>query len=147
MIKKEFLFETSFTTKEELFKAATEFLVQKGYVTNEFEEALNTRENEFPTGLPTVPPVAIPHTDGTFVKNDTILCIVNKNEVAFNEMGGDEEDIVLPKVFFMLVLGEGATHLAQLQNLIEKIQAGELVEKSLAAKSLEEFENVVNTHL
>jgi mannitol/fructose-specific phosphotransferase system IIA component (Ntr-type) len=47
----------------------------------------------------------------------------------------------------MLVLGEGATHLAQLQNLIEKIQGGELVEKSLAAKSLEEFKTVVNTHL
>lgn len=147
MIKKEFLFETSFKTKEELFKEATEFLVKNDYVSEEFEEALNIREASFPTGLPTVPPVAIPHTDGTFVKNDTILCIVNKYEVAFNEMGGDEEDIVLPKVFFMLVLGEGATHLTQLQNLIEKIQGGELVEKSLAANSLEEFETVVHTHL
>lgn len=147
MIKKEFLFDTDFKTKEELFKTATNYLVANGYVSPEFEAALNTREKDFPTGLPTVPPVAIPHTDGTFVKNDTILCIVNQHEVAFNEMGGDEEDIVLPKVFFMLVLGEGATHLAQLQNLIEKIQGGELVEKSLAAKSLEEFETVVNTHL
>jgi PTS system galactitol-specific IIA component len=147
MIKKEFLFDTDFKTKEELFKTATNYLVANGYASPEFEAALNTREKDFPTGLPTVPPVAIPHTDGTFVKNDTILCIVNQHEVAFNEMGGDEEDIVLPKVFFMLVLGEGATHLAQLQNLIEKIQGGELVEKSLAAKSLEEFKTVVNTHL
>lgn len=147
MIKKEFLFDTSYETKEELFKNATNYLVEKGYVSSDFESALNEREREFPTGLPTSPPVAIPHTDGGFVKNDTILCIVNKTEVAFNEMGGDEEDIVLPRVFFMLVLGEGATHLAQLQNLIEKIQGGELVEKSLAAKSLEEFEAVVNKHL
>lgn len=147
MIKKEFLFETSFKNKEELFKEATAFLVAKGYVSPEFEEALNKREADFPTGLPTVPPVAIPHTDGTFVKNDTILCIVNKEEVAFNEMGGDEEDVVFPKVFFLLVLGEGATHLAQLQNLIEKIQGGELVQRSLTATSLEAFEFVVDTYL
>ena len=147
MVKKEILFDTSFTSKEEVFKAATEFLVAKGYVSEEFEAALNEREQDFPTGLPTVPPVAIPHTDGTFVKKDTILCILNKNEVAFNEMGGAEEDVVFPKVFFMLVLGEGATHLAQLQNLIEKIQGGELVEHSLAANSQAEFETVVATYL
>ncbi|WP_291291277.1 PTS sugar transporter subunit IIA [Enterococcus sp.] len=146
-IRKEFLFETSFKTKEEFFKGATEFLVNNNYVSKEFEEALNKREKEFPTGLPTVPPVAIPHTDGTFVKNDTILCIVNKNEIVFNEMGGDEEDVVLPRVFFMLVLAEGATHLNQLQNLITKIQEGELVEKSLQSNTLEEFKNVVNTYL
>jgi PTS system galactitol-specific IIA component len=147
MVKKEFLFNTSFNTKEELFQGATEFLVRKGYVTEAFETALNSREKAFPTGLPTVPPVAIPHTDGTFVKKNTILCIVNQQEVVFNEMGGDEEDIVRPRVFFMLVLSEGETHLAQLQNLIEKIQGGELVAKSLTAKNLEEFEHAVNLYL
>lgn len=144
-MNKEFLFETSFKTKEDLFKGATKFLVHYHYVSKEFEEALNKREQAFPTGLPTVPPVAIPHTDGTFVKNETILCIVNKNEFAFNEMGG--EGVVRPKVFFMLVFSEGTTHLTQLQKLITKIQGGELVEKSLHTKTLEEFKTVVHTYL
>ncbi|MGY3748622.1 PTS sugar transporter subunit IIA [Vagococcus acidifermentans] len=147
MIKKEFLFDTCFKTKNDLFKGATEFLMKNNYVSAEFEESLNKREQDFPTGLPTVPPVAIPHTDGSYVKKDTILCIVNRNEVPFNEMGGDEDDFVFPRVFFMLVLGNGETHLAQLKNLVEKIQDGQLVAKSLEAKNLEEFAIVVNTYL
>lgn len=147
MINKEFLFNMGFRTKEELFKLTTEYLVTNNYVYPEFEVALNIREKEFPTGLPIVPSVAIPHTDGTFVKNNALVCIVNQYEIVFNEMGGDEEDVVLPKVFFMLVLKEGGTHLDQLQNLIEKIQGSELVRKSLESKSLEEFKNIVNMYL
>lgn len=147
MIKKECLFDTSFTTKEELFKGATEFLIHNGNVSSEFEKALNIREKQFPTGLPTVPSVAIPHTDGTFVLNDTILCIVNKTELVFNEMGGDEEDTVFPRVIFMLALSEGEVHLDQLQNLVTKIQEGVLIEKVLKAKNSAEFESVVNTYL
>lgn len=147
MIKKEYLFNTTFQTQSELFHEATNYLMEKGYVTSEFEQALKEREAHFPTGLPTQPPVAIPHTDGTFVKKDTILCIVNQNKLTFNEMGGDEEDVVFPKVFFLLVLGEGETHLQQLQNLIGKIQGGELVEKALACQTITEFESVIQTYL
>lgn len=147
MIKKEFLFQTDYKNKEELFKEATDYLKSKGYVSPEFEKALLTREESFPTGLPTEPPVAIPHTDGTYVKNDTILCILNNKEIEFNEMGGDEDDTVKPSVFFMLVLGEGETHLMQLQNLIEKIQGGELVKKALSSKTKNEFETVINEYL
>ena len=35
------------------------------------------REESYPTGLPLDPPVAIPHTDGTHVKHDVIVCIRN----------------------------------------------------------------------
>lgn len=147
MIKKECLFQTDFNNKEELFKAATQYLVENNYVNPEFEEALLIREADFPTGLPTEPPVAIPHTDGTFVKNDTILCILNNKEIEFNEMGGDEEDVVKPTVFFMLVLGEGKTHLNQLQNLIEKIQGGELVNQVLSSTSKSELETVITNYL
>lgn len=147
MIKKEYLFQTKYKNKAELFHEATDYLVSKGYVTSEFEQALNTREQSFPTGLPTTPAVAIPHTDGQFVQEDTILCIVNTIEIEFNEMGGDETDVVFPKVLFMLVLKEGQTHLIQLQNLIEKIQGGELVSKILDCQSRAAFESVINAYL
>lgn len=147
MIKKKFLFQTEFNNKEELFKEATRYLVEQNFVDPEFEGALLDREANFPTGLPTEPPVAIPHTDGTFVKKDTILCILNNKELEFNEMGGDEEDIVKPKVFFMLVLGEGETHLTQLQNLIEKIQGGDLITQALSSTNEREFETVINNYL
>lgn len=147
MITKECLYQTEFNSKEELFKKATEYLVENHYVSSEFEEALLVREADFPTGLPTDPPVAIPHTDGTFVKKDTILCILNNKEIEFNEMGGDQEDVVKPTVFFMLVLSEGKTHLNQLQNLIEKIQGGELITRLISSTSQSEFEAVIHDYL
>lgn len=147
MIEKSYMFKTSFKSKEELFKEATLYLEERGYVTNEFEGALNKREKEFPTGLPTEPSVAIPHTDGTYVKQNTILCILNDSKIAFNEMGGDEEDYVYPRVFFLLALGDGKRHLEQLQNLVEKIQSGNLVSDSLQANNTEEFRKAVENYL
>lgn len=147
MIEKSYMFETSFKNKEELFKEATQYLEKGGYVTSEFEKALTNREKEFPTGLPTEPSVAIPHTDGTYVKKDTILCIRNDTKIAFNEMGGDEEDFVYPQVFFMLALSDGKEHLEQLQNLIEKIQSGDLVTRSLRANNINEFQQAVESYL
>ncbi|MBV7391021.1 MULTISPECIES: PTS sugar transporter subunit IIA [Enterococcus] len=147
MFEKEFLFQTNFKDRKELFKEVSNYLVDQGYVGPEFEAALNEREENFATGLPTTPAVAIPHTDGTYVKKDTIVCIVNQNELEFNEMGGDEDDFVHPKVVFMLVLGEGETHLQQLQNLIEKIQDGVLVSEILNAENLDAFKASVEEYL
>ncbi|MDN6640421.1 MAG: PTS sugar transporter subunit IIA [Tetragenococcus sp.] len=147
MIEKSYMFKTSFKSKEELFKEGTLYLEERGYVTNEFEGALNEREKEFPTGLPTEPSVAIPHTDGTYVKKNTILCILNDTKIAFNEMGGDEEDYVYPQVFFLLALSDGKEHLEQLQNLVEKLQSGNLVTDSLQANNTEEFRKAVENYL
>lgn len=147
MFEKEFLFQTNFKDRKELFKEVGNYLVDQGYVGPEFEAALNEREENFATGLPITPAVAIPHTDGTYVKKDTIVCIVNQNELEFNEMGGDEDDFVHPKVVFMLVLGEGETHLQQLQNLIEKIQDGVLVSEILKAENLDAFKASVEEYL
>jgi len=126
---------------------AYKYILRGGYVSDEFEEALVDREKEFPTGLPTEPSVAIPHTDGTYVKKDTVLCILNEHKIAFNEMGGDEEDYVYPQVFFMLALSDGKEHLEQLQNLIEKIQSGDLITRSIQANNLEEFQQAVESYL
>lgn len=147
MIQKECLFHTECQTQEELFAKATQFLVAKGYVSEAFQKALEEREKEFPTGLPTTPAVAIPHTDGTYVKKDGILCIVNKHRLKFNEMGGDEDDLVYPQVIFLLVIKGGDKHLGQLQRLVETIQEGELTSQALRATDIIQFERVVNQYL
>ena len=147
MIKKQSMFQTNFSNKEELFKQVSQSLESAGYVTAGFEEALVQREREYPTGLPTKPAVAIPHTSGTFVKADTIVCVVNNIELEFNEMGGGKEDVVFPRVIFVLVLANGETHLSELQKLINKIQEGDLIKKIITARSEQELEAMVNQYL
>lgn len=147
MVLKECLFQTDFHDQQELFAEATKFLVSEGYVSPDFEGALVEREQLFPTGLPTTPEVAIPHTDGTYVKKDGILCILNKRKLKFNEMGGDDEDVVYPQLIFLLVIKSGGKHLEQLQQLVEKIQEGELTRRSLEAQDLQQFETIVQTFI
>lgn len=66
---------TRYASREELFEDVSRRLVALGYVDDSFERAIKEREESYPTGLPLDPPVAIPHTDGTHVKHDVIVCI------------------------------------------------------------------------
>lgn len=147
MVKKEFLYQTNFNNQEELFKEVTIFLDAKEYVSESFNVALCQREKEFPTGLPTEPAVAIPHTDGTYVKQDVIVCILNQQPIKFHEMGGGESDFVYPRLFFVLAITEGETHLLQLQNLVEKIQDGRFISSLIESKSITEFESTINQYV
>ena len=127
MVKKEIMYNTNFQTKEELFKGATDYLVAKGFATEEFEAALREREERFPTGLPSTPPSAIPHSDGTYAKEDVIVCILNETPLEFNQMGAEKGTVVHPRVIFVMMVRDKITHLEQLQVLIEKTRNHELI--------------------
>lgn len=129
MVKKELMYHTNFQTKEELFKGATEYLVSKGYATAEFEAALIQREERFPTGLPTNPPSAIPHSDGTYANEDVILCILNETPLEFYEMGSNKEKTIQAKTIFILMVRDIVTHLDQLQYIIEKTKNTNIIHR------------------
>lgn len=147
MIDINYMFNTNFKNQKELFKNVTEYLSDQHYVTSDFEQALKDREKEFATGLPTDPPVAIPHTDGTYVLKDTLLIVKNNNEIHFNEMGGDDDDYVTPKVFILFAIKNGENHLQMLQNIIELIQEGDFVSTILHSNTSKELETNINTYL
>ena len=132
-------FDTHFSTSDELFDGVSKVLERCGYVDGGFAQALKDREASYPTCLPVEPPVAIPHTDGTHVKKDAIVCILNDRGLAFRELGGGPDDILHPRLAFMLVMREGASHLQELQRLVERLQDEERVRRVIASDGKEAF--------
>ena len=62
-------------------------LLDDGAVTEGFPEALQAREQRYPTGLPTPIPTAIPHADPEHVLVPGLALATLARPVAFGEMG------------------------------------------------------------
>ncbi|WP_277901998.1 PTS sugar transporter subunit IIA [Enterococcus lactis] len=148
MITKDFFYcNYQVSDKETLFKEMSKDLVAKGFVQDGFDKALLEREINFPTGLPVPHGVAIPHTDGTLVNADQLVFITLKQPIEFNEMGGDEEDVLPVRVIIMLAVKDGKKHLTILQNLIEAIQKEGFISGLLAAESTDGMGEIINKYI
>lgn len=134
----------SYSSQVELFEDISRRLVELGYVNEDFEASIKEREAHFPTGLPLNPPVAIPHTDGTHVKRDAIVCIRNDREISFNEIGAGPESVLEIRLMFMLVIASGDGHIDELQRLINNLQDNSLVEAALYATTNEAFRDAAD---
>ena len=142
MIEKIFQYRTGYRDQGELFGEVSRMLVEGGYVTEGFEEALRTREASFPTCLPLDCPVAIPHTDGDCVRRDAVVCVLNDEGLEFRALG-DPDTVLYPRLFFVLVMKEGGSHLQELQRLVEHLQDDELVLATIDSATEDEFERNV----
>ncbi len=75
------------SSSEESIRKMSKFLREAGYVKASFEDAVLSREEMFPTGLPTPEiGVAIPHTDPEHVIYPTIAIAILKKPVEFKQM-------------------------------------------------------------
>ncbi len=99
-----------------------------GLVSEDYVEALNAREKEFPTGLPLPGGVAIPHTDVSHVHSDKVAVATLKHPVEFHEMGGEDDSIISVTTVFLLALSNPTDHLTILQRIIKSIQDKEFLE-------------------
>lgn len=132
-----------FGTKEEALKAMGTRLYEKGCVTDDFIENILDREEDFPTGLPTVPyAIAIPHTDTDKVIESKIALATLKTPVSFSAMGNSSSQIDV-KIIFMLALNTPEKQLKTLQNLIEMVQNEQVVKKLGFVQNIEECNKVL----
>lgn len=132
-----------FGTKEGVLKAMGTLLHEKGYVTDDFIENVLEREENFPTGLPTVPyAIAIPHTDTDKVISPKIAFATLKEPVSFSAMGNSDSQIDV-KIIFMLALNAPEKQLTTLQNLIEMVQDEQVVTKLGAVQSIDECSEIL----
>lgn len=139
--------QLSVRTQQELFEKLSTELETQGIVQHSFLGALIEREAEFPTGLPLKIGVAIPHTDGTYVNEDRLVFATLERPIPFNEMGGDEEDVIDVSVVIMLAIKEGKKHLSILQKLIESIQKEGFVEKLAQAEDTNKMKTIISAYL
>ncbi len=118
--KKELIWlDVDFSSKEDLFQKAGNYLYELGYVKESFADALSEREKNFPTGLPTEPyKVAIPHTDSIHVNKEAVMFIRPRKAVKFFNVGDDTDEIEAEMVFVLCIM-EPQKQLEVLKALVE----------------------------
>ncbi|OCA86056.1 hypothetical protein A8F94_14540 [Bacillus sp. FJAT-27225] len=148
MIDKKYIVKNlEVNSQKELLERLGKQLVEDRIVKEGFTEALLEREREFPTGLPVVPGVAIPHTNGSLVNEDRLLFATLKNPIKFNEMGAGEEDFVDVQVVILLAIADGQNHIQTLQKLIGSIQKEGFIKGLVDSKDTEEMESIIRQYL
>ena len=102
--------------------ALTDAAELAGLVRPTFRAALLERERSYPTGLPTVIPVAIPHADVEHVITPAIGVALLEHPVDFGEMGGSGSTVAA-RVIVLLLVTEPHEQVDLLVRLIGVFQA------------------------
>lgn len=102
---------------EEAILMCGEALHKEGIAGAEFGKKCVIREKDFPTGLPTDIPVAIPHCHDDSVNSNAICILKLDNPVEFRRMDDDQETIMTDMLFNLAVM-DADEHLQALQNLM-----------------------------
>jgi PTS system galactitol-specific IIA component len=122
-----------------------EKLYNEGCVTEHFANSCIIREKEYPTGLPSEIPVAIPHCETGSVLNSSICFLRLEKPVIFYRM--DESDIKIEtKILFNIAVTEPSEHIEILKNLMKTIN-DENIMTILCNSNIEELPKLLKKYL
>lgn len=122
---------------EEAIHLCAEKLHAQGYVKKDFEENCIRREKQFPTGLNTELPIAIPHTESEYVCQSAICFLRLKQPVNFMNMENARE-YVPARYVLNLAIREKEKQVPVLARVIEVFQNGNVL-KQMSSLDLDEF--------
>jgi len=106
---------------EQAIRLCADCLLQTGYIKDSFVDACLEREQQFPTGLPLNPGVAIPHADSVHVKK-SCLCLLRLTEpVQFRRIDNPEQKIDITFVI-CIAIAIPNNHNVVLAHLIKAFQ-------------------------
>ena len=103
--------------REEAILICGDALYKAGYTGPDFGNNCVKREREYPTGLPTDIPVAIPHCQDSSVNTNAVCVLLLDHPVEFYRMDDDEE-VIQTDMLFNLAVSNPEEHLAVLQRLM-----------------------------
>lgn len=130
-------------TPEEVIRILSDKLMEKGCVTDRFFEAVVSREKKFPTGLPTIIPVALAHTDAVYCKRSAISVGILKTPVSFGEMGNPGSYLPV-EIVFLLAVADPKFETQWLQHLIKAFKEDDFLKKLKNGKTTQEIVEFVN---
>ncbi|MFX3617866.1 MAG: PTS sugar transporter subunit IIA [Sporolactobacillus sp.] len=148
LLEKKLVFRNlDITDTNELFHMVGERMISLGFAKEGYVEELIKRETLFPTGVPVEPiGVAIPHTDGIFIKENKLAVVTLKHPITIEVMGSDHEKMAISLAIFIGVRN-GKEHMIILQHLIEQIQDSNFVNQIMKADTNDEIYNIFYSNL
>lgn len=136
ILQKELVFRNiKAKNRDEALSFLAENLYKKGYVEKEYIQAIQEREEEYPTGLPSSKPgIAIPHANFEMVKKTTLAIATIEKPVSFHNMENKQE--ILPvQIIIMMAIGEPHGQVEMLQKIVGIIQDEPLRKEMVQATS------------
>lgn len=116
-------------------------LYKKGYVKSNFEQHCIEREENFPTGLNTELPIAIPHTEAEFVNESSICLLRLIKPIPFRSME-DPDAFIDVQYVLNLAFREGKEQVSMLAKVIAMFQNVKFIDE-LAKRSSDHFEKLL----
>ncbi len=113
---------------EQAIRLCGEQLRKSGNVGPKFTEACLAREIDYPTGLPSEIPVAIPHGSSDDILENTVCFLRTDTPVRFTRMDDDEE-YCDTQLIFNIAVKPGEDHLNFLQQLMGLVMDTEALKK------------------
>ncbi|MCL2588045.1 MAG: PTS sugar transporter subunit IIA [Oscillospiraceae bacterium] len=101
----------------EAIRLCGEVLIEQGYADESFISGCLDRETEYPTGLPSAVPVAIPHCQCEGIKESSICILRLQKPVKFYRMDNSEAYVETKLIFNLAIKGSDA-QLHYLQKLM-----------------------------
>ncbi len=121
-------------------------LLERGYVNEDFIDAIIEREKNSPTGIAARGVgVALPHADVDYVNKASIMVGVLSKPVVFHEMVSDDE--VGVSIVFMLAIKDPNQQVIMLQRLVGIIQDEPSLHRIYRAKSRSEIAAIIKDKL
>lgn len=137
--EKNILLNLNMNNKEEAIDALIVNMMESGHVNRGYYKDVMERENQYPTGLPTVPiAVAIPHAKSKHVNISGVGVAVLKNPVEFNNMVNPDEKLSV-KLVFLLANQNYDDQLRDLCQLMEIFASEELLSEISEVGNTKEF--------
>ena len=102
----------------EVLSKFAELAEGEGFALPGFANALIQREGEFPTGLPMVIPLAIPHAYPEFVVRSGVGVALLDPPVSFREMGGEEDQWLSVRLVVLMLVTSEIAHNTDLSIII-----------------------------
>lgn len=116
---------------------------EQGFVEQSWLAAVVDREKEFPTGLPTPIPVAIPHTDSIHVRTDGIGFFRLAHPVSFGEMGSTASNLDV-SIIIPLLITDPKDQVDLLMSVINAVQDVDFMKKLMDTCDPLEVETLFN---
>jgi PTS system galactitol-specific IIA component len=134
----------------EVIRRLTDLLVKNGCVKIEYADVVISREEQYPTGIPTAGlPVAIPHGFADdCVLAPSIAVATLARPVTFRNMFDPDEELAVGIVFLIALSSKDKNELAKdLERVMSMLSDGELLSGLSAAKSGLEFTEIMGNRL
>ncbi len=132
---------------EVLDKLSTTLFIN-GAVVSQFRNAVIERENNFPTGMPTKIPTALPHTDSEYCLKKALAVAILEEPVPFGLMGGEDGDVIKAKLVFMLSLPDPKSQIQIIQKILDMFRNEQIIAKmvELSERNINDVKNMLLKH-